>query len=79
MYFFKLKGRQVLDLRGDLVITHNDALIKGRVKSAAPSSVQNAKYIELGKKTVLFRRVRATYHAVLFIWGDSEALSKGGD
>jgi hypothetical protein len=35
MYFYKEKGEQVLDLRGGLVLTHNDALVKGRVKSAA--------------------------------------------
>lgn len=30
MYFYKSQGKQVLDLRGDLVLTHNDALVKGR-------------------------------------------------
>lgn len=27
MYFFKKGGKQILDLRGDLVLTHNDALL----------------------------------------------------
>ena len=46
MYFFKLKGKQMLDLRGDLILTHNDALVKSRIKSAAPAGVRNARYIE---------------------------------
>ena len=45
MYFFKKGGKQLLALRGDLVLTHNDGLVKARAKSNAPASVRNAKYI----------------------------------
>ena len=75
MYFYKSQGKQVLDLRGDLVLTHNDALVKGRVKSAAPAGVQNAKYVllpELG----FVGKVKATFHAISFIWGGNQALTK---
>lgn len=75
MYFYKNKGKQVLDLRGVLVLTHNDALVKGRVKSAAPAGVQNAKYVllpELG----FVGKVKATFHAIGFIWGENQALTK---
>lgn len=34
MYFYKKGGKQVLDLRGDLVLTHNDALVKGLALAA---------------------------------------------
>lgn len=75
MYFFLNKGKQVLDLRGDLILTHNDALVKGRVKSAAPSGVHNAKYVLLADLG-FFRKIKATGHAIGFIWGKSQALTK---
>jgi len=74
MYFYKLKGRQMLDLRGDLVLTHNDALVKGRVKSAAPAGVRNARYVEGIPALGLRGKLRATRVALVFIWGPSVAL-----
>lgn len=76
MYFFKKGGKQILDLRGDLVLTHNDALVKGRVKSAAPASVRNAKRIENIPNLGFWAKIRATKAAVSFIWGKSRALTK---
>ena len=63
----------MLDLRGNLIITHNDALIKARVKSAAPKGVHNNKYILVGSLKFL-GKVKATFYAARFIWGASEAL-----
>ena len=76
MYFYKKGGKQVLDLRGDLVLTHNDALVKGRVKSAAPASVKNAKRIEDIANMGFVRKVKATFAAIGFIWGENQALTK---
>lgn len=76
MYFFKKNGKQILDLRGDLVLTHNDALVKGRVKSAAPSSVRNAKRIENIPNLGFWQKVKASRAALSFIWGKSQALTK---
>ena len=76
MYFFKKGGKQLLDLRGDLVLTHNDSLVKGRVKSAAPASVRNAKYIKNIPSMGFWGKVRATKAAISFIWGPSQALTK---
>lgn len=76
MYFFKKGGKQLLDLRGDLVLTHNDNLVKGRVKSAAPASVRNAKYIQNIPSMGFWGKVRATKAAISFIWGPSQALTK---
>lgn len=74
MYFFKKDGKQVLDLRGDLILTHNDDLVRTRVKSAAPRYVRNATYIcgipELG----FMAKVRASFMALGFIWGKSQKL-----
>ena len=75
MYFYKYKGKQVLDLRGDLILTHNNALVKGRIKSAAPSGVTNVKYISDIPAMGSFRKLRATFAAIRFIWGKSEALN----
>ena len=74
MYFYKQKGRQILDMRGDLVLTHNDALVKGRVKSAAPAGVRNALYVESIPAMGLSGKLRATRVALVFIWGPSVAL-----
>lgn len=74
MYFFKQGGKQYLDLRGDLVLSHNDALVKARVKSAAPRAVRNSLYV-LGIPALGFwRKVRVTSVAIRFIWGKSRAL-----
>lgn len=75
MYFYNLKGKQALDLRGDLVLTHNAALVIGRVKSAAPSAVRNAKYIADIPSMSVWRKLRASWAALRFIWGKSEALA----
>lgn len=76
MYFHLRKGRQVLDLRGDLVLTHNAALVVGRVKSAAPSSVRNARYICAIPSMGVVRKVRASWAALCFIWGPSQELKE---
>lgn len=73
MYFYKAKGKQVLDLRGDMVVSHNDALVKARCKSAGPSKVCNAKFVLLGKGKFV-GRVIATYHVLRYIWGRRQPL-----
>lgn len=76
MYFYNQRGRQVLDLRGDLVLTHNPALVVGRVKSAAPSAVRNARYICAIPSMGVVRKMRASWAALRFIWGPSQALKE---
>ena len=73
MYFFKKQGKQFLDLRGNLILSHNPTLVRARVKSAAPRYVRNAKYID--NRTGFRRRMRATIAAIGFIWGPSTALN----
>lgn len=74
MYFYKKKGKQILDLRGDLILTHNLNLVTGRIKSAAPSGVRNAKYIPDIAAMGPFRKLKTTVAAIKFIWGASQAL-----
>lgn len=75
MYFYKHKGRQVLDMRGDLVLTHNDTLVKGRVKSAAPAGVRNAFYVENIPAMGFRAKLRASCLALGFIWGADQRLT----
>lgn len=78
MYFFLEKGKQVLDMRGDLVLTHNPALVVGRIKSAAPRAVRNARYIEDVRGLTFWGKLRASRAALRFIWTrKSEALDYG--
>lgn len=76
MYFYKAKGKQMLDLRGDLILTHNDGLIKGRAKSAAPAGVRNATYVEKIPAMGFRQKLAATRIALRFIWTkQSQALT----
>lgn len=74
MYFFKRKGKQVLDLTGNLILSHNDALVKSRIKSAAPRHVEHVKYILDIPSMSRWDKTRATFRAIAFIWGPSQAL-----
>lgn len=78
MYFYKSKGKQVLDMRGDLVLTHNSDLVKGRVKSAAPAGVHHATYAA-GMPTLDTRaKLKVTWMALRFIWTrTSQELTAG--
>lgn len=74
MYFYREKGKIILDLRGDMILTHNDALVKCRISGAAPKAVRNAKYIQGIPRMSVWRKLRASSAAIRFIWGASEAL-----
>ena len=63
----------MLDMRGDLVITHNNGLVMARVSSAAPRYVKNAKYIEL-RKLSFFQKIKASFIVIGFIWGENQEL-----
>lgn len=71
MYFFQKNGKQHVDFRGDFVLSHNNALIKTRVKSSAPRFAHNGLYIlEVGK-----HKLKATAAAIRFIWGNNTELT----
>lgn len=75
MYFFKLKGEQVIDFRGDLILSHNKKLLTARVGSAGPKHAKNVRYIEDIPNLKFIRKIRATCRVIGFIWGKSQALS----
>lgn len=70
MYFFKKKGKQYLDLTGNLILSHNDDLVKTRLKSAAPHKIFNATFIVLGNK-----KLKSTITVLRFIWGKPKPLA----
>lgn len=74
MYFFTFKGKQSIDFKGNLILTHNNQLISARAKSAAPDSTQNIKYI-LVKKLNFFQKISAMFTVFGFIWGKPNPLT----
>lgn len=76
MYFFLEKGKQVLDMHGDLVLTRNPALVVGRIKSAAPRAVRNAQYIEDVTRLTVWGKIRASRAALRFIWSKKDDGAK---
>ena len=75
MYFFKKRKKIFLDLRGDLILSHNPALVTARLPSAAPHFVRNGRYIlDLKGKYGFWHKIRATFATIGFIWGKSERL-----
>lgn len=77
MYFYKENGKQHLDLKGDLIISHNDKLVKTRVPSAAPTSVKSPDgfILNLGKLG-FFNKIRATWNIIKFVW-TAKPLAQG--
>lgn len=75
MYFFKEKGRQVLDMRGDLLLTHNTAPIVARIGSAAPSAVRNGQWADNITRMTCWQKLRLSLRVLRFIWGRSQELT----
>jgi len=69
MYFYLENGKQCLDLKGDLIISHNDELAKVRVPSAGPKKISapDGYILNLGKLK-FFRKIRATFNIIKFVW-----------
>ena len=74
MYFFLNKGKQYLDLTGDLVLSQNDQLVKARSKSAAPVKVLNAKFVVNAGKLNFRGKLKATILVLRFVWGKPAPL-----
>lgn len=74
MYFFLKGGKQYVDLRGDFIISHNDALVKTRVKSAAPTAVANGYYAINVHALSFWKKLSLAIAVAGFIFGKNEAL-----
>ena len=76
MYFYLDKGKQQLDLKGDLIISFNDALVKTRVPSAGPKTIKSPDgYILNVGKAGFIKRIGITLKIIGFVWGRDKELT----
>ena len=73
MYFFRKGKDQHLDLRGNLILSHNDVITKVRSKSAGPVGIQNAEYALIHELSFL-QRIGLLFKVISFIWGKDQSL-----
>ena len=64
MVFKKVKGKQHLNVHGNLVLTKNAQLVTVTVPSAMPAVIQGGEHAFVRKGN----RLRATLTALNFIW-----------
>lgn len=64
MFFSKVKGKQVLNMQGNLVLTKNEKLVAVTVPSAMPARIQGGDHAYVRKGG----RIAATLTALNFIW-----------
>jgi len=77
MYFYLENGKQCLDLKGTLILSFNDELVKARVKSAGPKTIKAPDgYIKNVGKAKFFNRVFITLRVIAFIWGRDKQLKR---
>ena len=76
MYFFTRDGKQHVDGRGDLLLTHNTEPLMARNKSAAPRHAQGLFYVKNIAAMNVWGKFRATRAALKFIWGPDTSLTQ---
>ena len=69
MYFYRNKGQQVLNMKGDLVLTKNAERIATRSKSAGPSRCYGGSWVTDISSLRFAGKIKATAIAIRFIWG----------
>jgi len=75
MYFYRNGKEQILDLRGDLIISFNDSLVKTRSKSAGPKTIKSPDgYILNVGKAGFIKRIGVTLKIIAFVWGNDKEL-----
>ena len=74
MYFYKKNGKQYLDMRGDLVLSHNNALIKKRTPSAGPYKAVNGRSALNIKRLSFVQKIKLSLIVIGFIWGRDQEL-----
>ncbi len=77
MYFYRNGKEQVLDLKGDLIISFNNALVKTRSKSAGPKTIKSPDgYILNVGKAGFIKRIGVTLKIIAFVWGRDKELTE---
>lgn len=77
MYYFKKNRKPHLDLRGNLILSHNTALVKAQVKGAAPRYVHNAQSAVDISRMSFWRKLKVWFAAGAFIFGPNLELTNG--
>ncbi len=67
MNFFLVRGKQHLDLSGNIILSKNRNFVEAPVKSSAPR-IHRAKYFMLQSLTTR-QKIVATFRVIGFIWG----------
>ena len=68
MMFYKKNGKQILDMRHDLVLTRQSELIEANAKSCAPRRVVFARHVPNIGKLGFLGKLSASWSAIRFIW-----------
>ncbi|MCH9712733.1 MAG: hypothetical protein K0U20_08935 [Proteobacteria bacterium] len=77
MYFYNDGKNQILDLKGDLILSFNSDLVKTRSKSAAPKQIKSPDgYILNIGKLGFINRIKLTLKVIGFIWGPDQELTE---
>lgn len=72
MRFYRKRGKQILDLRDDFILTRQADLVETQAKSNAPRHVWFAHYVlNIGKQTARAKIV-TSWQALKFIWTEGE-------
>ncbi len=74
MYFYRKQGKQHVDFRGDFILSHNDAVIVSRSKSAGPFKAHNGLHVTGIRRRHWRAKLVATFAAIRFIWGADTSL-----
>lgn len=74
MHFYKKNGKQLLNMRGDIVLTHNKDVLSAFPKSAGPKRVSNVRFIPNVSKLGFFAKLKAIFIVVCFVFGRDKSL-----
>jgi hypothetical protein len=70
MRFEKVKGRQVVDVSRDLILTEDPDIASAKIKSHGPSLITGGRHITNCGKLGLRGRFWASVWALKFIWSE---------
>lgn len=68
MHFYMDSGKQCLEMRGDLILTHNDNIVTSKVRSAAPTHIYNYRCVRVQELKRLRQKFKALWACAKFIF-----------
>lgn len=73
MHFYKNHGKQILNMKGDLIVTHNKDVVSALSKSAGPSQVLNARFLPNVGELRFIDKLEVILIVVKFVFGEDKA------